>query len=113
MMLVSVTCVPPSCFAMLPQKFSAATTTIFLLDPAGAPAAVGPGADAAGAVEQPAATARAATATAGNARRYVRSTHPIGGTLQSMPRRDTRRADAMPPRRCRCQREDDAVAPRK
>src|SRR6266516_4240141 len=64
MMLVSTTWAPPSCLAMLPQKFSAATTTIFLPGPllaAGVPEA---------AVEHPAAIAAAAAATAA-ATRYI------------------------------------------
>jgi hypothetical protein len=39
MMLCTVTCSPPTCAAMLAQKFSAATTAIFVLPldwPAGA-----------------------------------------------------------------------------
>ena len=55
---VSVTCEPPSCAAIEPQKFSAATTEIFVLEP-GVPVA------AAGAVvEQPASTATATPAAA-------------------------------------------------
>jgi hypothetical protein len=45
MMLCTVTCSPPTCAAMLAQKFSAATTAIFVLPldwPAGAlPAGAG------------------------------------------------------------------------
>ena len=56
MMLVSVTLLPPSCLAMLPQKFSAATTMIL---PPGLPA---PACEPEAAVEHPAASAAVATA---------------------------------------------------
>ena len=56
MMLASVTLLPPSCLAMLPQKFSAATTTIL---PPGLP---GQACEPAAAVEHPAASAAVATA---------------------------------------------------
>src|SRR6478609_12020958 len=70
MMFVTLTCLPPSCSAMLPQKFSAATTWItFDADPP-APAAAGPGA---GAVLQPARAARAVTATAATQADFLRT----------------------------------------
>ena len=60
---------------MLPQKFSAATTMIFLPGP---PAPVG--VTAVGAVEQPAATAATAAAATGIRRRF-RRVGVIGGAL--------------------------------
>src|SRR5712691_405330 len=73
MMLISVTWVPPSCRAMLPQKFSAAATTIF---PAGSPPAAAAGEAA---VEQPAAGATMAAATAAAAQRYIGGVTLIDG----------------------------------
>jgi hypothetical protein len=72
MMLVSATWEPPSWLAMLPQKFSAATTTIFLAEPP--PVVCEPDA----AVEHPAASAATAAPVTAATGRYTCQVSLIG-----------------------------------